>query len=78
MGASKAHQTTGSRNPNQTGALTLPFVTVTPVPNRQPAAVKFPAALCSFSKNANKPTDSSQVKQESGVEFHKMVNPNPK
>ena len=68
-GASKAHQITGSTNPNQTGALTLPFVTVTPVPNRQPAAVKFPAALCSFGKNSNKPTDSrsSKTRVRSGI-----------
>ena len=64
-GASKFHQTAGRINPNQTRALTLPFVIVTPVSSRQPAAMKFPAALCSFRKNANKPTDSSQVKQKS-------------
>ena len=64
-GGSKAHQTSGSTNPNQTRALTLSFVTVTPVSNRQPAAMKFPAVLCSFSKNANKPTINVQVKQKS-------------
>ena len=65
-----------SAHPSQSGALNLPFVTVTSVPSRQPLPWR-PLLLSALSvRTLTSQEIHVQRRQESGVGFHRMVNSN--